>query len=59
MAYMNLFDEYCFGNWLVLDTCVKAIIEKLKIRDVFLPNTEETLKLWSIKQKQYGFDSFP
>ena len=34
LEYMDLFDDYCDGDWNNIEECSKNIIEKMGIRDV-------------------------
>jgi hypothetical protein len=60
LTYMNLFDEYCDGDWNALQDCTAAILQKMGIDDVGILNPiDDTLRTWKIREIQAGFDSFP
>ena len=56
---MGLFDDYCMGDWENVEQCRKKIIGEIGIRNVNMPNPEETLRLWQSREKRLGFDTFP
>ena len=47
--YMNLFDEYCEGNWMNLDPCIQTILKKMNLKDTSMPNPDETIREWKIR----------
>lgn len=60
LDYMNLFDDYCVGNWNAADSCGKRVLAIMNTSDIgAMRNIEETLNEWKNKEYRLGFDSFP
>lgn len=60
LEYMNLFDDYCVGNWNAVDSCSKKVLMMMGVSDIgVMQNAEETLNEWKNKEYRLGFDSFP
>ena len=60
MKYMDLFDEYCDGDWNALDDCIPSILRIMGVDDVNIVHPiDDTLRTWKIREVQLGFNSFP
>lgn len=57
---MDLFDQYCDGDWNALEYCTQNIIKIMGIMDVnILEPIDQILTTWKIRDIKLGFDSFP
>ena len=60
LDYMNLFDQYCDGDWDSLDDCKKQIWMKMPMPNITIANPiDQTLRTWRKREVSLGFDSFP
>ncbi len=57
---MDLFDDYCDGDWNALEDCTASILKMMGMDDVpILHPIDDTLRSWKIREVQLGFNSFP